>query len=1012
MSVLKQIGVSRICLAILMLVATLAPLTLEAQVSTTPQVSGQIVDEGRQPMIGVTILVRGTQRATVTNNHGEFKINAAEGAELELAYLGYESKVVRVMSTMPSIIEMKPSAADIDEVVVIGYGSQRKSDLTGAIASITEKEIEEVPTVNVFEALSGKIAGMQVSLTSEPGSTAAINIRGIGTYDDSSPICIIDGQISEMDDMTSINPADIKSMSILKDAASTAIYGSRGANGVIIITTKGNEVGDRPMVVNAGAYYSISEMEREVNLTNLSQWYQIQNLSHMADNYNDPVAAANIPYPDWQSAGEGIDWQDVVTRTAHTYNANMSINGGTRKSSFFLSSSYLNQEGIVEETSYDRFTARLNASYSPKSWMKVGVNSTFTYDNTISADSNVFKYAGKRNPEGDIYDLNEDGTYEEGSYSGGRTNPAALLYYTHDRYNKSWTYTNNLYLELKLSKQLKFRSSISNTTKTREKKTFIPAFMEDVDNASDYYISQLTHYTSVYRSWLQENTINYDTTIGRHEISLMGGATLQRTFNQYSQVSATGLSWDAWKNQNLWYVSQGSNITGTDGGSEKSYASFFSRANYSYDDKYIFTASGRFDGSSQYATSNQFGFFPSFAGAWIASKEDFMKDVSWVSFLKTRLSWGLVGNDRGAQGSSDLYASTVDVVMGADNTVEKVEQLVLMVDTTLTWEETATLNLGVDFGFLGDLISGSVELYNKVTNNVMMPLSIQPTGTSVTSNIGKVGNKGAEMTLSVRPKFNEVTTSFDFTAAYNKNEVIEIRDNIGAITNLPNQTLEGYPIGGLWGYETIGVFQNDEQLAQMPALSGTRVGDLMYRDVNGDGYIDSNDYVYLGSYLPSVMLGFTARASWKGLSVMLELGSSLGHKSYNYRFSDRSEAQNGLTQMLDAWTCDGSTNVHPRIFDSDDTSSSPSDYFIENCDYLSIRNAQISYSVPKSLLKKLSIKTLRVYVNASNLYTFTAMTGYRPDNIYSGTNANSGGIDKYGIYPNSRSYTLGFATTF
>lgn len=973
---------------------------------------GQVVDEERNPLAGVTINVDGTSRYVVSDTQGNFSLNAAEGETLVFSMLGYKTQK-RVMNKITSglLVKMESESIALDETVVVGYGSQTKRDLTGAVATVNASELLQQPVNNVFDALNGKIPGMQIIQTGEPGGAPEVRIRGMGSYGDASPICVVDGQFFEVDALSMINSSDIESITVLKDASATAIYGSRGANGVIIVTTKTGDGTAGATRVNVNAHVAVAEMERKLGLTNLSQYQQLMNMQHMADNWNNPAAAAQIPYPDWQNAGEGTDWQELVTRLAVTESADVSISGNTKSTTFYLSTSYLNQQGIVKESGYNRFTARMNVSYSPKKWFKVGLNSMFSYDNRTGADNRVLQYADRRKPDDPVYQLTPDGD-ESSEFSGGSSNPYALLYYTHDRYNKSWNYNNNLYVEFRFARNFTLRSSISNVTKMGEEKIFLPAFMENVENARDFTVSEFNHNTVQNRNWLQENILTYKLDRNRHNLTAMAGCTFQSIFNQYARLAATELPWEAWKNRNLWYVEQGKNITGTDGGSEKTYASFFARVVYSYKSRYTLTATGRFDGSSAYPEDNRWGFFPSVGVAWIASQEKFMRNADWLELLKLRASWGVVGNDKGVTAAQTLYAEPSDVVMGPDNGTIVSNALKLMYDNTLTWERAATFNAGIDFSLFRNVLKGSVDLYHKTTSNVMMPLNIQPSNISVTSNIGTVLNRGFEVSLTVEPKTRAVKTSFTVTASTNYNEVLKIAERVGSIDNTPNRTLEGYPIGGFWTYETIGVFQNEAQLEELPHTSGTRVGDLIFKDVNGDGYIDSNDYVYQGSYLPKANFGLAANVEWKGLGLSVDLTSGIGAKSFNERFRGRQPYFNGLVQMLDGWTGEGTTNVHPRYFGLSDSSALPSDYFIENCNYLSIYNAQIYYNLPRRLCQKIKMKSLRVYVNGRNLYTFTAATGYSPEIPPRANNANSGGVDRYGLYPRQRTFTFGFSIGF
>lgn len=980
--------------------------------------TGVVTDENGEPLTGASVDIKGTKAGTFTNVDGNFKIMAKDNDVLVISYLGYQSIDEKVNGRKTIDISMVPSAMNLEEVTVVGYGSQKKLDMTGSIVSIKGEELMQIPANNVLEALQGKIAGLQVINDSEPGAAPQVRIRGVGTFSETSPICVIDGQFFNVEDLATLNPYDIESVSVLKDASATAIYGSRGANGVIIVTTKQGSDVKGETKVNVNMNFSVANPERLLDLMNLSEWQQLKNLDFLADNWNNPDAANRLPYPDWKNAGEGFNWQKEILRPAYTQNYQASISGNSNKFTFFLSAGYLNQDGIIKESGYQRATTKFNISYQAYKFLKLGVNSTFTYDNQISFDKpeasekNVFSLAGQRRPD-EPNDLTEENTGDD-YFSGGDNNPINLITYTHDRYKKRWRYITNFYADVTFLKNFLFRSSFTNTTSTQEGKIFLPAFMESAPPSanSEYKISRFYHNTSLSNSWLLENTLTYSLTKNKHRLTAMGGMTMQEDRTQYANLKAQDLPWIAWKNRNLWYIGQGKNISATDGGTSKTYFSLLSRVSYTYNDRYTMTATGRYDGSSAYPANNRFGFFPSLGLGWILSEEDFIKDIPFIGNLKIRGSYGVVGNDRGVSAAQMLYAQTMSVIMGQDNHLENANAIGLINDKTLTWEKAKTLNFGFEGSVWKDKLSFNFDVYNKITSDVMMPLNIPPSNFKVIYNIGTIKNTGMEWSLGYNQKLGKLVVNTMFTGSILSNKVTEIRDQVGPIISSPNRTVIGYPVGGFWGYQTIGVFQNEEQLAQMPKADGTRVGDLMFRDVNGDGIINQDDYVYLGSYLPKTLLGLTSKFSYKNITLNIDLNSSLGAKNYNRRAQYRQPEQNAMTSVLNAWTSEGSTNLYPRIFSRAHTSALDNDYFIEDASFLSIQNIQLSYSFPRKKLSRLNVSWLRCSLTGTNLYTFTNATGYKPDIPANGINANAGGIDNFGIYPNNRTFSLGLAVGF
>ena len=531
------------------------------------EVSGVVLDEAGEPLPGVSIQIKGTQRGATSGIDGGFTFKAGPRATLVFSFIGYEKREVELKGRSRLRVQMNPTVNQLDQVeIVVGYGSQRKEDLTGAISTLSGKELSEVPTVNLLDAIGSKIPGMQVLGTSEPGETASVRIRGVGSYNDSEPICVVDGQFMTLEELNAINTSDILSITVLKDASATAIYGSRGANGVILATTRQGSGEQGITRVNASVNFSLSEMERLLPLANTSQYQQIRNLEYLANNYQNADAANSIPYPEWQTAGKGTDWQDLANRTALTGNYQVSVSGSTKKANFYAGLGYLHQEGVIEYTDYKRLNAKINASYQLYKNLKIGVNMLFTTDNKGGVENNVFSLTGKRLPDAPVYNLSSDSD-SENDFNGGDNNPYALLHYTHDRYRKINRFNSNYFLEWNIIKPLQFRTSFSTTYANTEEKIFLPAFMENVeDSNSPYKISRLTHNSANNNSWQLENTLTYNLHKKDHRLTVMGGFTMQYYRTQYANLFATGLPWEAWRNRNLWYVGQGTSVTCADGG--------------------------------------------------------------------------------------------------------------------------------------------------------------------------------------------------------------------------------------------------------------------------------------------------------------------------------------------------------------------------------------------------------------------------------------------------------------
>lgn len=978
-----------------------------------------------EPLIGANILVQSTSTGTTTDVDGKYELSIPNAnAVLEVSYVGYETQTVNVNGR--SVVDVQLQLAGLlEEVVVIGYGTQRKGDLTGAVATVEGSELSKLPTPSVQQALQGKIPGVQVVTASgRPGAGAVVRIRGIGTLNNADPLYVIDGIImpENVDINSLVSPNDIENISVLKDASAAAIYGARGANGVILITTRKGTTGDRS-VVTFSTYQSSQEIAKTIPLANAREYAILAN-----EVYKNETGRTDVPFPDPNALGAGTDWQSEVYQTAPIQNYNLALSGGSDKVNYTISGDYIDQEGIIPGSAYKRLTVRANSDYKVKSFLKIGHNLAFIHTdeniapdvvgNTYRADPTVVGY----NPE--------TGVYGNTSTRSSVGNPLGQLAYSNDNKQRGNRFLGTLYADVNFLKNFTFRSSFGVTLFWQRAQAFTPVYYVSDQQKTDINSLNLGEYQS--RNWLWENTLSYNKTWNNVRLDLVGGITAQDNYWENLTASAQDFPYED-EALRFFPLSSLDGRTISNSASSSSILSYLFRANTTLFDKYLLTASIRADGSSRFGKNNRFGYFPSFALGWRITEEPFMKDQNLFSNLKLRAGWGQTGNDRiGDYTSKALIDQQLYAVFGPNEALLNGGSLLKLSNPDLRWESTTQSNVGFEVGFFKNRLSAEIDYYNRTTNDILWAVPI-PGSVGLQDppviNAAQVRNQGVDLLLSWQ---NQKTFGYrvTLTGSTIDNKVLQLSNGseeyrsggLGFGGELGSITRAGLPIGSFYGYQTDGVIQSQAELDALNQMarektgdptayyrsSDTKPGDIKFRDLNGDGIINGDDRTILGSPIPDVVFGLNLDLNYKGIELSVDLAGQSGNEIINSKKMARFNTPNFERSYLDFWTPENPNTNEPRVTNSGDNYLL-TPRFIEDGSFVSLRNVQLSYTLPASLSKKIYMTNLRIYVSGSNLKYWTKYTGYTPEIISS--NPFESGIDG-GSYPISRVYTVGLNASF
>ena len=969
--------------------------------SQSIDVCGVIKDAESQILLpGVSVFNMNTKEGVAADIDGKYCIKASKGDVLEYSFVGYETLNITVADKKTINVSLTSTSVDLDELVVVGYGVQRKSDLTGSVVSVKSDEISKTISVSPAQALQGKVAGVMVSAGSGiPGAAPVIRIRGVGTLNNSSPLYVVDGVL--LDDIRFLNNNDISSMEVLKDASATAIYGSRGANGVILITTKHGEIGKTIFEVNSTV--GIQQVANTIDMVNAKQYAQLSN--EIAIN-ND----LDMPYSNPGEFGVGTSWIDEIYRTAIVTNNQVSVRGGNDKVTYNISGTLFDQQGIIEGSSYKRYSLKLNNTYKLTNKVKFGHNLTLSRFKSKSVP-NVVLSAYRMDPITQIAKRNGDWLPSRNNVA----NPLAEL-----EYSNNSAYGNrlvgNAFVDVNFTKNLVFKTSYGVDLSENHGKSFTPEYF--VSSTQQNKESVLGVSQDQFNTWIWENTLTYDKQFGEHKLNVLLGQTMQESRWERLGGGRKNLSGNE---EELWYLDAGSaeGQTNYNIASESSMLSYLFRVNYSLKSKYLFTASMRADGSSRFGEDNKYGYFPSCALGWRVKEESFLKDVDFISNMKLRASWGQTGNDKiGDYPSFTTITGNLNAVFGIDETLNLGANQINISNPDVRWETTTQMNFGVDLGFFDNRLSLELDYYNRVTDDILIavpiPGSVGAEGWPVV-NAAKVLNYGFDVNLLWEDKVNEFNYSANLTLSTVNNEVQALgqgRSDIigGKLDNgkMTTRTVVGESIGSFYGYKTDGIFQNKEEIENYPSLGNAKPGDIRYVDANGDGKLNSKDRVNIGSSIADYIFGLNLAFDYKGFDFSVDLQGVYGNEIFNAKKAVRFDTYNFEKSYLDRWTGEGTSNAEPRIT-NEGINYEVSDRFVEDGSYLKIQNIQLGYTMPESLIRKFDISKLRLFCSVSNLKTFTNYSGFSPEIV--GGDVLSSGIDN-GVYPLSTTYSFGVNITF
>jgi len=984
-------------------------------------VTGTVVDaETGETLPGVNIRVKDSDtRGTVSDFDGNFTLTLEPGEEiLVFSYVGYTAQEVSIDGREELFVELQQSVGELDELVVIGYGSVRKRDVTGAIGQVSAEDIGKITSLNAEQSLQGKVSGVQITTTSgAPGANAAVRIRGVGTFNNSSPIYVVDGVI--IDDISFLNPSDIQSMEVLKDASATAIYGSRGANGVILIQTKTGAGLEGETLVSVSIESGIQQLENQIDLLNGREFAIISN-EIRSGSYNNVDAVPNT------------NWQDLIFDVAPVQNHQVSVSGASENSDYYVSLGYFQQGGIIEKSNFERLNLKINNNYTLSESVKLGNNITISpYRQRVAP--NVTYAAYRAQPLLEPF-------YDDGSFGVvfNVGNPLADLANSNN-YNRGVRIVGNVFGEFTVADGLMIRSSFGTDAALNRGENFTPSFT--VFNPDGSESQQNNEFSDLFKSeginynLLWENTANYIKEINdKHQVNAVAGLTVQQTKSEILQLSGQNVIRDGeefWYMQPSYIIDEGNNINtlssifnGVDPNQFYNMVSYLGRVVYSYDDTYTATLTLRRDGSSKFSEDNRWGTFPSVAFGWNVDRESFMQDVSLIDNLKLRASWGMIGNekisyyDRFARVNANLVS-----VFGNPDATFSAATFGQSGNSDLKWETTTQTDIGLEIGMFDNRLSGEFDFYNRVTDDILVELSIpghlgNGQGQRIRFNAASILNRGVEFRINWQDYVGDFSYGLTVLGNTVHNEVQAIGGNSGVDDELiggflangqsVTRSVVGKPIGSFFGYETDGIFQNQDELDSYPSMSQAGVGDLRFVDTNGDGQINGDDRTFLGSPIPEFVYGFSVDLDYKNWDFSVGFQGQYGNKIFNGKNVVRPDPYNFEQHVWNRWTGEGTSDTEPRP-SFGGYNFLPSDRFISDGSYVRLRSLNLGYNLPSAVASKVQMSQARIYLKATNLFTWTGYSGYTPE-IGSG-NVLSNGIDT-GIYPIPRVISIGINTTF
>ncbi|MDP3433061.1 MAG: TonB-dependent receptor [Bacteroidota bacterium] len=978
-------------------------------------VSGKVTDSSGASLPGVSVVVKGTTNGTITDGNGNYSLNnVPENATVQFSFVGMKGQEVAVGGKTTINVSLAEDAIGIEEVVAIGYGTMRKSDLTGSVTSVSSTELAAYPALGATQALQGRASGVMVtSRNGEPGTEARIRIRGGTSINASSePLYVVDGFAGG----NVPAPEDIQSIEILKDASATAIYGSRGANGVVLVTTKRGKAGKTNIELNSS--YSVQQLGKKLDMLNGQEFAELMN-----DMYkNDGLTA--IPYPNPQQYGVGTDWQDEIFRTGILQNYQLSASGGKENFRFYTSANYYGNKGTVINSNFNRISALTNLDVDFNDHIKFGTKMNFTrttQDGVRTQEASggttgtgVVSAALKFEPVQGVYD--ENGMYTRHKIGDPHDNPVAIAM---ERQNNMVidVFQGNSYAEIDLMKDLKFRSTVGVQILNSRNGLYIPTILKDGENFGGIGSISSNKNTIL----LNENYLTYNKAINDlNKLNFMAGYSYQSNRSEYWNASNQNFITNSFS---FWNLGGGSRFQNPSSSlTQWVLASFYGRLNYNFANKYLLTFTGRYDGSSRFGANHKWAFFPSGAFAWNVKEEPFMKKISKLSHLKLRTSYGMTGNTEiGSYRSLALFRPSTTVI---DGTPVNAIMPSTVANKNLTWESTSQTDVGLDVGLFNERLIFTADYYYKKTEDLLynVPLPEYSGYTTSLQNMGSVLNKGWEFSVSTVNLNGSLKWDTDFNISFNRNKILDLAGGDVLYSTVPGHMLssdsqvlrEGEVIGAFYGWIFDGVYQQGDNFSAEP---NKKPGNIKYRDVTGrdasgkldgkpNGVVNMDDRVIIGNPHPDFIFGLNNDFKYKNFDLNIFIHGSVGNDMMNYTRMELdwlAGKSNATKDALNRWT---PTNINTDVpMASGGNKAEVSTRWVEDGSYVRLKNIALGYNLQGSILQRFNLSSLRVYMSAQNFFTFTKYSGYDPEVSFRDSNTNVG-LD-YGSYPNVKSLTIG-----
>ena len=1012
------------------------------------RVKGTVVDKNGEPIIGANVVVKGTTNGTITDIDGNFSLEVADGALLEVSYIGYLNQEIKVGNQKQLAISLSEDTQNLDEVVVVGYGTMRKKDVAGAISSISSKDLDVQASGNIQNLLQGRLSGVSVSSSGVAGDAPSIRIRGIGTLSNNTPLYVIDGFPTKSELASQINPSSIESVQVLKDASSASIYGSQAANGVILITTKQGKEGkttfdvkvntgvqtptNLPEMLNSQQYGEVLwNAMRNAGLKPQHSQYGSGDTPVIPDYILPAGASANEVNLDLYNTSEnqymlankiGTKWGDEVYRPAYTLNVDLGAQGGNESSKYFLNANYYKQDALVKWAGYDRFTVRGNSQFKLLKVATFGANMSATYS----------KYHGSRSDEKallmapliPVYDVKGNWAGTKANGLGDSKNPVAAIYNQKDNFSDNLNLLGNLFLQIDFLKYFQFKTTVGMNVEQGTSKSFTPKTYWDKGD-KNVLMNSLSEDRSRKSEFVWNNTLTFTKKFNdSHNLNVLFGTEAIKTSYDYLSASRNQFLLE---NVDYRYLDAGE-LNKDNAGNAYAYSLFslFARVNYSYKDKYYLGGIIRRDGSSRFGENNRYGYFPGVNAAWRLSEENFMKDIDFLSDLKVRASYGLTGNQEiGNYAFASMYYNNVSTssypIAGNPNEVTQGISKETIGNQDIKWETTIQTNLGLDAGFFDNRFTIGFDYYFKTTKDILQRVAYPATGGVASApymNIGEMQNNGLEVNMNYNsPTDREFRYELGLVLSHYTNEVKKLADN-QFIANTYTRTEVGHPISSFYGYVIDGIFQTQEEVDNHAQQNDKAVGRWKYRDANGDGVVNDEDRTYIGNPHPDLEYALNTRFYYKNFDLSMFFQGTIGN---DICFASKGGINgtdfwgdyfNKSTRILDTWTPENRDAQLPEIniLNPNNEANKVSTYLIEDGSYLRLKTLELGYTIPRQALSKIGLQQCRVYFNAENLFTLTKYNNIDPE--VKNSNDLSMGVDYLSNMPLARTFSIGFNVSF